>query len=625
MARSRRDQRQNGADIWPGFVDALSTLLLVIIFLLVVFVLGQFFLSRLLEGKDSKLLSLEQAISELNDQLSLEQDTNAQLRRSVAQLTSDLQTATLDRDQNNANLSEITAERDEYRDQLIVLEEDKKLLAQTLAELRQDQEQNDDIETDLARANQLRAELEEELERATQTVDANAETLKARLAELVQLKRDIVALTETRRNLELDIGEMTALLRAAEQAKADAADEIARLSALLKTAQAESADLQDQVADLGEASEQAASLETRLSELTALLKDSETGQEQSEARISALEAELEQVRADLENERASKEQAIETAEDELARRERRIAELAAELEVLNGTRDTANTDLEELQRAREALLVELSQVRDRAAQLEARLAGEQDRTLLAQRELEQRAIQIAELLRSTGQNNEALSTERKLSREAFAQIDTLNRQINSLRNQLATLADALAIEQEKVSEQDVIIADLGKQLNVALVGKVEELSRFRSEFFGRLSEVLGNRTDVKVQGDRFVFQSEVLFPSGEAVLEPSGRDQLATLAESLRDISSEIPGELPWVLQINGHTDRRRINTAEFPSNWELSTARAITVGKFLIDNGVPEERIAVAGFAQYQPVDERRSNNAYRNNRRIEIKLTTP
>ncbi len=139
MARSRRDQRQSSVDIWPGFVDALSTLLLVIIFLLVVFVLGQFFLGRLLEGKDSKLLSLEQAIAELSDQLSLEQDTNEQLRRSVAQLTSDLQAATLDRDENNANLAELTAERDEYRDQLITLEEDKKLLAQTLAELRQDQ------------------------------------------------------------------------------------------------------------------------------------------------------------------------------------------------------------------------------------------------------------------------------------------------------------------------------------------------------------------------------------------------------------------------------------------------------------------------------------------------------
>ncbi len=624
MARSRRDQRQSSVDIWPGFVDALSTLLLVIIFLLVVFVLGQFFLGRLLEGKDSKLLSLEQAIAELNDQLSLEQDTNEQLRRSVAQLTSDLQAATLDRDENNASLADITAERDEYRDQLITLEEDKKLLAQTLAELRQDQDQSGDLESDLARANQLRAELEEELERSKQSVETNEKTLKARLAELVQLKRDIEALKEARMTLELDVSEMTALLRAAENAKTDAAEEIARLAALLSAAQAEADQLEEKVAELDQTKDNVASLEERLAQLNALLKTSETDQDQSQARILELETELEQVRADLAAELQNREQAIKTAEDELADRERRIAELAAELEALRGSRDSTTTDLEELQRAREALLVELSQVRDRAAQLEGRLASEQERTLLAQRDLEERAVQIAELLRSVSRADETLNTERKLSKEAFAQIDTLNRQINSLRIQLASLSEALDLERTKVDEQKVTIADLGSKLNVALAGKVEELSRFRSEFFGRLREILGARSDIRVVGDRFVFQSEILFPSGEARLEESGEDELRALAQSLREISSEIPSELPWVLQINGHTDRRAINTSEFPSNWELSTARSITVGKFLIDAGVPEERIAVAGFAQYQPLDDRRSANAYEANRRIEVKLTT-
>ena len=152
MARSRRDHRQSSADIWPGFVDALSTLLLVIIFLLVVFVLGQFFLSQALEGKDSKLLSLEQAIAELTDQLGLEQDANAELRRSVAQLTADLQSANADRDDSSASLAEIEAERDDYRDRLITLEEDKKLLAQTLAELRQDLSETGNLEDDLVRS-----------------------------------------------------------------------------------------------------------------------------------------------------------------------------------------------------------------------------------------------------------------------------------------------------------------------------------------------------------------------------------------------------------------------------------------------------------------------------------------
>ena len=696
MARSRREQRQSSVDIWPGFVDALSTLLLVIIFLLVVFVLGQFFLGRLLEGKDSKLLSLEQAISELNDQLSLEQDTNEQLRRSVAKLTADLQAATADQSDNSASLDELTAQRDEYRDQLITLEEDKKLLAQTLAELRREQSDTDDLETDLARANQLRAELEAELERARQTVDTNEETLQARLAELVQLRRDIEALKDVRKNLELDVSEMTALLRAAENAKNEAADEIARLTALLSTAREEADSLKGQVTQLSSVEDDKSSLEERIIELNTLLRDSQTRQETGETRIADLQAELERTRADLAEERKSRariaelqaelsqtetdleeerksrdriaelqtrlgqtetdleaareaanriavleaeleranaqfdserqaqEDAARTAEQELSDRERRIAELAAQLEVMRGGRETANVDLEEAQRAREALLVELSQVRDRAAQLEGRLASEQERTLLAQEELEDRAVRIAELLRSVGETTATLDTERKLSREAVAQIDILNSQINNLRLQLASLSRALDLEQRRVEEQRVTIADLGSKLNTALAGKVEELSRFRSEFFGRLRQILGNRSDVRVVGDRFVFQSEILFASGDALLETTGEDELRALARSLREISREIPSELPWVLQINGHTDRRRINTSEFPSNWELSTARAITVGKFLIDAGIPEERIAVAGFAQYQPLDTRNTATAYRTNRRIEIKLTT-
>ncbi|MGI9491280.1 MAG: peptidoglycan -binding protein [Geminicoccaceae bacterium] len=680
MARNRRDQRQSATDIWPGFVDALSTLLLVIIFLLVVFVLGQFFLGRLLEGKDSKLLSLEQAISELNDQLSLEQDTNEKLRLSVAKLTADLQAATADRDENDANLAEISAQRDEYRDQLITLEEDKKLLAETLAELRRDEDRSDDLEADLARANQLRAELEEELEKSKQAIETDQETLEARLAELVQLRRDIEALKETRKNLELDVSEMTALLREAETAKKDAADEIARLTSLLEIAQSEAdkleaqvveldrtkensasleqrvaaltdalnakeneldqtkeektsleeriakltADLDAEKSDLNQANEETVSLEERIAELNAKLTSREDEQEAAEDKLRDLQAELDKLIAERDAERQSRDQALEEAEDELVDRERRIAELAAQLEALRGTRETVDADLEELSRAREALLVELGQARDRASQLEARLASEQERTLLAQQELEDRAIQIAELLRSVGQANEAANTERKLSREAVAQIDVLNSQINNLRLQLASLSRALELEQKRVEEQKVTIADLGSKLNVALAGKVEELSKFRSEFFGRLRQILGTRSDVRVVGDRFVFQSEILFPSGEATLEESGEDELRALARSLREISAEIPSDLPWVLQIDGHTDRRRISTDEFPSNWELSTARATTVGKFLIRAGIPEERIAVAGFAQYQPLDRGSSEGAFRNNRRIEIKLTT-
>ena len=551
--------------MWPGFVDALSTLLLVIIFLLVVFVLGQFFLNQLLQGKDSRLQALEQVVAELTSELDMEQASNAELRLSVSQLSSDLQAAVADRDDAAALLADTEAERDEFRDRVLTLEDQQAALTQTLNELRQESARLEDVEAELEASTDLRARLQQELEQARQTVATDKETIEVQLAQLVQLRRDIEALTETRRSLDLEVAEMTALLQAAEQAKTAATQEIARLADQVETLQ---------------------------------------GAQEASERLTA------ELRA---------------AQDESSAREQRIAELAALLQEERAGREQASSSAEELQQAREQLLLELSQVRDRSAELEAKLASEEERTTLAQTELEQRDVRIAELLRSAARSEDELATEQTLSREALNQVDLLNRQVNALRVQLAALEQALDLEQQKTEEQQVTIADLGGKLNLALAGKVEELSRFRSEFFGRLRQLLGERPDVRIVGDRFVFQSEVLFPSASADIGTNGRDELRTLAQSLREIAAEMPSDLPWVLQIDGHTDRRPIRTPEFPSNWELSTARAINVGKFLVEQGIPPERIAVAGFGEFQPIDDRGDEIAYRRNRRIEIKLTNP
>src|SRR5918996_1502316 len=589
MIRARRPLRQH-PDIWPGFVDALSTLLLVIIFLLVVFVLAQFFLNQLLQGKDTQLQTLEQAVAQLTEQLNLEQATSSELRLSVAQLSSDLQSAQADRDDTAALLADVEAERDQFRDQLFLLEDEKALLTQTLNEMRQEVARNEELEAELQRGVDLRTKFQEELEQARQTIRTDQQTIETQLAQLIQLRRDIEALQQVRSDLERDVAEMTTLLQAAETAKGDATKEIARLADLLQAAQAETATLQTQVEEMRQ---------------TVTASERETG---------SLEAEVTRLSEQLE---AAREQASE--------RERRVAELAAQLAAARENRSAGELELIDLQEARERLLQELSQVRDRSAELEARLAGEQERTTLAQRELEQRDTRLEELLRSAGRTEEALATEQALSREALNQVDILNRQINALRVQLAALEQALDVEQQKVEEQQVTIADLGSKLNLALAGKVEELSRFRSEFFGRLRQLIGDRPDVRVVGDRFVFQSEVLFPTASAEIGANGRDELRKLAQSLREITAEMPTDLPWVLQIDGHTDRRPIRTPEFPSNWELSTARAINVGRFLIDEGIPPERVAVAGFGAFHPIDDRNDEIAYRRNRRIEIKLTNP
>jgi chemotaxis protein MotB len=221
-----------------------------------------------------------------------------------------------------------------------------------------------------------------------------------------------------------------------------------------------------------------------------------------------------------------------------------------------------------------------------------------------------------------GELNKALESEKQLSARALAQVEVLNQQISALRRQLAALEEALDASEKRGKESQGKIADLGQRLNVALAQRVQELSRYRSEFFGRLRAILGNRPEIRIVGDRFVFQSEVFFDTGQAVLLPEGRAELDKLASVLIDLGKQIPNEIAWVLRVDGHTDVRPI-TGAFKSNWELSSARAISVVQYLVTLGVPAQRLVAAGFAEFQPLDAAATDEAYRRNRRIELKLT--
>jgi chemotaxis protein MotB len=216
-----------------------------------------------------------------------------------------------------------------------------------------------------------------------------------------------------------------------------------------------------------------------------------------------------------------------------------------------------------------------------------------------------------------------LDAEKRLNARTLAQVELLNQQIAALRRQLTALEEALEIAERRDREAQVRIADLGQRLNLALAQRVQELSRYRSEFFGRLRAILGNRPDVRVVGDRFVFQSEIFFNTGEAVLQPEGRAELDKLAEALIELEKQIPSEIAWVLRVDGHTDVRPIRGGLYPSNWELSAARAISVVQYLISKGISPQRLVAAGFGEYQPLDPGQSEEAYRRNRRIELKLT--
>jgi chemotaxis protein MotB len=217
-----------------------------------------------------------------------------------------------------------------------------------------------------------------------------------------------------------------------------------------------------------------------------------------------------------------------------------------------------------------------------------------------------------------------LDSEKRLTARALAQVEVLNQQIAALRRQLSALESALDASEKKDKEAQSRIADLGQRLNVALAQRVQELSRYRSDFFGRLRAILGNRPDIRIVGDRFVFQSEVFFDTGKATLDkPEGRAELDGLASALLELEKKIPGEIAWVLRVDGHTDVRPIYSPQFKNNWELSVGRAISVVQYLISKGVSPQRLVAAGFGEFQPIDADKTEEAFSRNRRIELKLT--
>jgi chemotaxis protein MotB len=431
MALRTRRAHSNGLEAWPGYVDALSTLLMVIIFVLLVFVLAQAFLSVTLSGRSKELDKANQELAQLADALSLERGQAAQLQLSVSQLSQQLSSANSARD--------------------------------TLA-------------------NQLA-----QLQRQNQQLTAEAAQAKAATQSATQANQ--------------------------------------QLQAQQSASQQQIADMQKQIAELD--------------------KTVQVGKDTIEAKLSDLAKLTEQVRA------------------------------------LTALRD----DLEK-------------QAQDAAA----RAMTEQQR---------REAVQAQ------------LSDEKKLGDSARAQIALLNQQIDQLKAQIASVAKALDLQQEQGRDKDAQIANLGQKLNAALAAKVEELQQYRSEFFGKLRTLLQNRSGIQVVGDRFVFQSEVLFPVGSADLTQAGIAQMTTLAITIKEIATEIPPDVHWILRVDGHTDPQPVKGGAFASNWELSAARAITVVKLLIADGVPPEHLAATGFGEYQPFGTGDTPDDYAKDRRIELRLT--
>ena len=297
-----------------------------------------------------------------------------------------------------------------------------------------------------------------------------------------------------------------------------------------------------------------------------------------------------------------------------------IEQLSGQLQSSLGEKDRMEAAIGELTSALHESEQSVASLKGNLENTGQRMASLQETLIEEQR---RNSEALANMQSRYQESKSALVQERELTGKQRDTLDLLNQQIAAIRNQLAGLNEALEAAERKDEKNQVRISDLGKRLNVALAGKVQELAKYRSEFFGRLREVLGDRKDIRVVGDRFVFQSEVLFDSGSDALALEGQVQLDRLARTLLEIAATIPESLDWILRIDGHTDLVRINNERFRSNWELSSARAISVVKFLVKAGIPPNRLAATGFGEFSPLDQKKDANAFRRNRRIEIKLT--
>jgi chemotaxis protein MotB len=301
----------------------------------------------------------------------------------------------------------------------------------------------------------------------------------------------------------------------------------------------------------------------------------------------------------------------------------RVAELAKTLSLSQDNSRQLDSKVKELSASLGSTGAERDQARgERDAALAEAARLNTDITALNELKA-QLESEIAKLVGDLGLAQSEVVKGKELSAQQIAQLELLNRQMQALNTQLAQIQAALDVANKDIKAKDAKIADLGKELNIALANRVGELERYRSEFFGRLRAALGDRPDIRVVGDRFVVPTDILFDTASAELGPAAQASMDKLAETVKLVAAEIPSSLDWVLRIDGHTDSRPIHTDRFPSNWELSSARAVSIVKYLVVQGIPAHRLSANGFGQFQPLDAAQTPDAFARNRRIEIQLT--
>lgn len=629
MALMRRSSNQNSANIWPGFVDAMTALLLVLMFVLTIFMIVQFVLRETISGQDEELNSLSSQVAGLAEALGLENQRNAALEDKVGTLTSTLDQAENTAENQRLLIRSLSAQNENQQARIASFEE------QVAGLLGQNRDLTSSLSTTRADLLALRGERDQLLS-DNQDSAAENEILTRERARLLADKDALAAA-----NLQV-ISEKEALQLALAQARGeiDQSVEEARLAAAKREA------LEALITDLQSNAE---TTEGSLSAALAALAQSEEDHSAARESVSRLEDTVSGLERDVES-LTGKSEAQVLSEAELKARldklladyssseQERLAEAAAAAALRNklGNAEdelTAMTlALEAQRKAAENTLTLL------AAEKTARSQLLQDQTRLLSEQEKQRVL--------LAQADALLENERQVSSTGLRKLALLNQQTSELRKQLNALQGLLDSAQEKDAQAQVQIDTLGANLNTALAqvageqkkraelekqerlrleAEAKDLKKFKSEFFGQLRDVLGNREGVRIVGDRFVFSSEVLFTAGSDELGEEGKEQIAKVALIIKDIAGKIPEGIDWILRVDGHTDKLPLSGfGKFRDNWELSQARALSVVRFLInDMDLPENRLAANGFGEFQPIDPGDSPEALARNRRIELKFT--
>ena len=620
-ARSIRYRLNETNNIWPGFVDVLATLLIVIIFVLMIFTVSQIYLSDAISGRDKALENLRSQINELSKILVIEKKEKQQVLTSLeqtqdqlAQTESDLRTQEM---YSQGLQSDIAKKESELfiQDQNILALSDQ--IKELLVELRI-----------VAKA----LETYEGAEIASLNTEGLGErinkALATRIDQLNQLNEDLdevnIALAQSETNLQNKINDLDIANTELALNKTELENKIEELNNLNSNLMSinESLGLGD--ADLVEQLAAIQKKNDELVSLNALLQDSQKETEQALKIIEQVNEEL------VLKDEALQEQIVqyqEITKDLLAINDSLGLEDASLIEQLEAIR-SKNEKLAELN----LNLVEkdnaIFSLRGKILELNNILGLSEEKQLTQQ-------SQIAELSQSLNLLKEEKTTiqeestasikEMKMrSTETLKQVAFLTEEIGALKNEIILLNAALEYSEQTLLTKELKIEVLGERLNKALTSKVFELQKYRSEFFGKLQLILGDRKDIKIVGDRFIFESELLFDSASANLQSAGMEKLKQIGLTLMDTTQDIPADIDWIIQVEGHTDKRSIKTVQYPSNWELSTARANSVLKLLLDLGFAPHRLSAAGYGEFYPLSDGDSDEDLQQNRRIELKLTS-